>query len=226
MITFVYIAIFLRLVPLFLQWLSHTRKNVGSLYFLLFTLFSFGADVLGLFFCLSDIHTDVLFNFYQIFETVVATFLAIKIGKFNQKIKFILYLFCFLFGISVVLLSFIHGFDFPQDFNWGISRFYILTITFISALHYVRKMDSFNNINAAPLFGLLGIFIYEAMSIIPILSKQIQLATDNPIETYVIYFIFIASGNLIRDALISYNAVLNIKHKVKWTLMRHSYFRE
>lgn len=215
MINVAYIAIFLRLVPLFLQRLSYTRKNVGSLYFLLFTLFSFGADVVGIFFSLSDIHTDVLFNFYQICETVVATFLAIEIGKFNQKIKFILYLFCFLFGISVVLLSFIHGFDFPQDFNWGISRFYILTITFISALHYVRKMDSFNNNNAAPLFGLLGIFIYEALSIIPLLSQQIQRASEKPIESFVIYFIFLVSGNLIRDALISYNAVLNIKHKVK-----------
>jgi len=215
MITFAYISIFLRLVPLFLQMLTFAKKNLGSLYFLAFTFFSFCADVFAIFFISLEIHTDVLFNFYQIFETVVATFLAIEIGKFNKKINLILYLFCFFFGISVVLLSFIHGFDFPQDFNWGISRFYILTITFISALHYVRKMDSFNNINAAPLFGLLGIFIYEALSIIPLLSQQIQRASENPIDSFVIYFIFLVSGNLIRDALISYNAILNIKHKVK-----------
>ena len=215
MITFAYISIFLRLVPLFLQMLTFAKKNLGSLYFLAFTFFSFCADVIGILFISFEIHTDAVYNYYQIFETVVATFLAFEIGKFNQKIKFILYLFCFLFGISVVLLSFIHGFDFPQDFNWGISRFYILTITFISALHYVRKMDSFNNINAAPLFGLLGIFIYEALSIIPLLSQQIQRASENPIDSFVIYFIFLVSGNLIRDALISYNAILNIKHKVK-----------
>jgi hypothetical protein len=198
-------------VPLFLQRSSYTRKNVGSLYFLLFTLFSFGADVVGIFFSLSDIHTDVLFNFYQIFETVVATFLAIEIGKFNPRIKFILYSFCVIFVLSVVLSSFVYNFDFPQDFNWGISRFYILIITFFSALHYVRKMDSFNSINATPLFGLLGIFIYEALSIIPLLSQQIQRASENPIESFVIYFIFLVSGNLIRDALISYNAILNKK---------------
>ena len=215
MITFAYISVFLRLVPLFLQMLTFAKKNLGSLYLLAFTFFSFCADVFAIFFISLEIHTDVLFNFYQIFETVVATFLAIEIGKFNKKINLILYLFCFFFGISVVLLSFIHGFDFPQDFNWGISRFYILTITFISALHYVRKMDSFNNINAAPLFGLLGIFIYEALSIIPLLSQQIQRASENPIDSFVIYFIFLVSGNLIRDALISYNAILNIKHKVK-----------
>ncbi len=211
MINVAYIAIFLRLVPLFLQRSSYTRKNVGSLYFLLFTLFSFGADVVGIFFSLSDIHTDVLFNFYQIFETVVATFLAIEIGKFNPRIKFILYSFCVIFVLSVVLSSFVYNFDFPQDFNWGISRFYILIITFFSALHYVRKMDSFNSINATPLFGLLGIFIYEALSIIPLLSQQIQRASENPIESFVIYFIFLVSGNLIRDALISYNAILNKK---------------
>ena len=215
MINVAYIAIFLRFVPLFLQWLSYARKNVGALYFLLFTLFSFGADILGLFFCLSDIHTDVLFNFYQIFETVVATFLAIEIGKFNPRIKFILYSFCVFFVLSVVLSSFVYNFDFPQDFNWGISRFYILIITFFSALHYVRKMDSFHSFNATPLFGLLGIFIYEALSIIPLLSQQIQRASEKPIESFVIYFIFLVSGNLIRDALITYNAILNIKHKVK-----------
>lgn len=215
MITFAYIAIFLRLVPLFLQWLSHTRKNVGSLYFLLFTLFSFGADVFSIFFIYLEIHTDVVYNYYQIFETIIATFLAIEIGKFNPRIKFILYSFCVFFVLSVVLNSFVYNFDFPQDFNWGISRFYILIITFFSALHYVRKMDSFNSINATPLFGLLGIFIYEALSIIPLLSQQTMRASENPIESFVIYFIFLVSGNLIRDALISYNAVLNIKHKVK-----------
>ena len=215
MITFAYISVFLRLVPLFLQMLSFAKKNVGSFYFLAFTFFSFCADVFAIFFISLEIHTDVLFNFYQIFETVVATFLAIEIGKFNPRIKFILYSFCVFFVLSVVLSSFVYNFDFPQDFNWGISRFYILIITFFSALHYVRKMDSFNSINATPLFGLLGIFIYEALSIIPLLSQQIQRASEKPIESFVIYFIFLVSGNLIRDALISYNAVLNIKHKVK-----------
>ena len=215
MITFAYIAIFLRLVPLFLQMLSFAKKIVGSFYFLAFTFFSFCADVFAIFFISLEIHTDVLFNFYQIFETVVATFLAIEIGKFNPRIKFTLYSFCVFFVISVVSSTFIYHFDFPQDFNWGISRFYILIITFFSALHYVRKMDSFNSINATPLFGLLGIFIYEALSIIPLLSQQTMRASENPIESFVIYFIFLVSGNLIRDALISYNAILNIKHKVK-----------
>ena len=215
MITFAYISVFLRLVPLFLQMLSFAKKNVGSFYFLAFTFFSFCADVFAIFFIYLEIHTDVLFNFYQIFETVVATFLAIEIGKFNPRIKFILYSFCVFFVLSVVLSSFVYNFDFPQDFNWGISRFYILIITFFSALHYVRKMDSFHSFNATPLFGLLGIFIYEALSIIPLLSQQIQRASEKPIESFVIYFIFLVSGNLIRDALISYNAILNIKHKVK-----------
>ncbi len=215
MITFAYISVFLRLVPLFLQMLSFAKKNVGSFYFLAFTFFSFCADVFAIFFIYLEIHTDVLFNFYQIFETVVATFLAIEIGKFNPRIKFILYSFCVFFVLSVVLSSFVYNFDFPQDFNWGISRFYILIITFFSALHYVRKMDSFHSINATPLFGLLGIFIYEALSIIPLLSQQIQRASEKPIESFVIYFIFLVSGNLIRDALITYNAILNIKHKVK-----------
>ena len=215
MITFAYISVFLRLVPLFLQMLSFAKKNVGSFYFLAFTFFSFCADVFAIFFIYLEIHTDVLFNFYQIFETVVATFLAIEIGKFNPRIKFILYSFCVFFVLSVVLSSFVYNFDFPQDFNWGISRFYILIITFFSALHYVRKMDSFNSFNATPLFGLLGIFIYEALSIIPLLSQQTMRASENPIESFVIYFIFLVSGNLIRDALISYNAILNIKHKVK-----------
>ena len=226
MITFAYISVFLRLVPLFLQMLTFAKKNVGSFYFLAFTFFSFCADVFAIFFISLEIHTDVLFNFYQIFETVVATFLAIEIGKFNPRIKFTLYSFCVFFVISVVSSTFIYHFDFPQDFNWGISRFYILIITFFSALHYVRKMDSFNSFNATPLFGLLGIFIYEALSIIPLLSQQTMRASENPIESFVIYFIFLVSGNLIRDALISYNAILNIKHKVKWTLMRYSYFRE
>ena len=215
MITFAYISVFLRLVPLFLQMLTFAKKNVGSFYFLAFTFFSFCADVFAIFFISLEIHTDVLFNFYQIFETVVATFLAIEIGKFNPRIKFILYSFCVFFVLSVVLCSFVYNFDFPQDFNWGISRFYILIITFFSALHYVRKMDSFHSINATPLFGLLGIFIYEALSIIPLLSQQIQRASEKPIESFFIYFIFLVSGNLIRDALISYNAILNIKHKVK-----------
>ena len=215
MITFAYISVFLRLVPLFLQMLTFAKKNVGSFYFLAFTFFSFCADVFAIFFISLEIHTDVLFNFYQIFETVVATFLAIEIGKFNPRIKFILYSFCVFFVLSVVLSSFVYNFDFPQDFNWGISRFYILIITFFSALHYVRKMDSFHSINATPLFGLLGIFIYEALSIIPLLSQQIQRASEKPIESFFIYFIFLVSGNLIRDALISYNAILNIKHKVK-----------
>ena len=215
MITFAYISVFLRLVPLFLQMLTFAKKIVGSFYFLAFTFFSFCADVFAIFFISLEIHTDVLFNFYQIFETVVATFLAIEIGKFNPRIKFILYSFCVFFVLSVVLSSFVYNFDFPQDFNWGISRFYILIITFFSALHYVRKMDSFHSINATPLFGLLGIFIYEALSIIPLLSQQIQRASEKPIESFFIYFIFLVSGNLIRDALISYNAILNIKHKVK-----------
>ena len=130
MITFAYISVFLRLVPLFLQMLSFAKKNVGSFYFLAFTFFSFCADVFAIFFIYLEIHTDVLFNFYQIFETVVATFLAIEIGKFNPRIKFILYSFCVFFVLSVVLSSFVYNFDFPQDFNWGISRFYILIITF------------------------------------------------------------------------------------------------
>jgi len=213
-IYFAYITIFLRIVPLVLQMLSFARENLGSLYFSAFTFFSFCADVIGVFFLAFEIHTDVVYNYYQIFETIIATFLAIEIGKFSPRIRYILYLFCVFFVISVVSSSFIYNFDFPQDFNWGISRFYILIITFLSALHYVRKMDSLNSIKAAPLFGLLGIFIYEALSLIPVLSQEIQVESDNPDQTYFVYFVLIVSGNLIRDALISYNAVLNINKKI------------
>ena len=101
---------------MFLQMLIFAKKNVGSFYFLAFTFFSFCADVFAIFFISLEIHTDVLFNFYQIFETVVATFLAIEIGKFNPRLKFILYSFCVFFVLSVVLSSFVYNFDFPQDF--------------------------------------------------------------------------------------------------------------
>jgi len=209
-----YIALFLRTVPLFLQVLSFANKNVGSFYFLAFTFFSFSADITGVFFISLEIGTDIIHNYYQILETVIVTFLAIEIGKFSPRIRYILYLFCFFFVISVVSSSFIYNFDFPQDFNWGISRFYILIITFTSALHYVRKMGGYNSINSSPLFGLLGIFIYEALSIIPLLSQQILRASEKPVELFVIYFVFLVSGNLIRDVLISYNALLNLKQRI------------
>ena len=214
MIYVAYISVFLRIVPLVLQIISFARGGLGSLYFLAFSFFSFGADVIGMCFTFFNIHSDVVFNIYQIFETIIATCLVIQIGKFKPRIKYILYSFCVFFVMSFVLNSVIYNFDFPQDFNWGLSRFYILVITFISALHYVRKMDSFNSIKAAPLFGLLGIFIYEALSLIPVLSQKIQIESDNPARTYVVYFVFIVSGNLIRDALISCNAVLNINKKI------------
>ena len=213
MIYLAYIAIFLRIFPVVLQWNSYSKRNLGSLYFLLFSFFSLISDLIGIFFNYFRIHTDGVFNIYQIFETVIVTYLAIEIGKFNRKIRVILFAFCFVQGLLTLVYTFNYKFDYPQDYNWGVSRIYILIITFLAALHFVRNINQYNKINAAPLIGLLGVFIYEALSIIPMLSQQLQRKSINPAQTFVIYFVFMVSGNLIRDALISFNAIFYKKHK-------------
>lgn len=191
--------------------MSAKQKNLGAQFFFLLSLFSFLADVIGIISNFTNANTDFVFNLYQISEVVVVTLLAIEIGNFIKKLRTAVLIACTLQVIFFFSLFQPNNFEVLQDYISGIAKLYILIILFISATRYIQNAESNRKINIAPLVGILGIFIYEALSIIPIISLQLQRLFHNPQQIIVIYLIFMMSSNLIRDILISYNAILNLK---------------
>ncbi len=191
--------------------MSAKQKNLGAQFFFLLSLFSFLADVIGIISNFTNANTDFVFNLYQISEVVVVTFLAIEIGNFIKKLRTAVLIACTLQVIFFFSLFQPNNFEVLQDYILGIAKLYILIILFISATRYIQNAESNRKIDFAPLVGILGIFIYEALSIIPIISLQLQRLFHNPQQIIVIYLIFMMSSNLIRDILISYNAILNLK---------------
>lgn len=211
MIYLAYISIILRIIPVSLQWLSVRQKNLGAQFFFLLSLFSFLADAIGIISNLTNTNTDFAFNLYQISEVVIIALLAIELGNFNKKLRNAVLIACALQVIFFFSLFQPNNFEVLQDYISGITKVYILTILFLSATRYIQNAESNRKINIAPLIGILGIFIYEALSFIPIISLQLQRLFHNSQQITVIYLIFMMSGNLIRDVLVSYNAILNLK---------------
>lgn len=211
MIYLAYISIILRIIPVSLQWLSVRQKNLGAQFFFLLSLFSFLADAIGIISNLTNTNTDFAFNLYQISEVVIIALLAIELGNFNKKLRNAVLIACALQVIFFFSLFQPNNFEVLQDYISGITKVYILTILFLSATRYIQNAEANRKINIAPLIGILGIFIYEALSFIPIISLQLQRLFHNPQQITFIYLIFMMSGNLIRDVLVSYNAILNLK---------------
>ncbi len=208
-----YIFIILRIIPVSLQWLSVRRKNLAAQFFFQFSVLSLGADIACIVLIYFNFQTDLVFFLYQIGELIIATFLALEIGRFNKKIRYFQLFICFAQVISFLSLSINVNLNALQDYIAGISKLYILILTFFSALNYIRNSESNRKIDIAPLIGLLGIFIFEALSIIPFISLQLQILYGNP-QQITIYLILAISSNIIRDILVSYNAIINIKKSV------------
>jgi hypothetical protein len=194
-----------------LQWLSARQKNLGAQFLFLLSLFSFLADVIGIISNLTNTNTDFVFNVYQISEVVIITFIANEIGNFNKKLRNSLFIACTIQLIFFIFLFSSNHSEIFQDYINGITKLYILTILFLSATRYIQNAESNHKIEITPLLGLLGIFIFEALSIIPFISLQLQRLSGNPQKVTIIYLILVMSGNLIRDVLVSYNAILNLK---------------
>ena len=211
MIYLAYISIFLRIIPVSLQWLSARQKNLGAQFFFLLSLFSFLADVIGIISNLTNTNTDFVFNVYQISEVVIITFIANEIGNFNKKLRKSLFIACTIQLIFFIFLFSSNHSEIFQDYINGITKLYILTILFLSATRYIQNAEANRKIEITPLLGLLGLFIFEALSIIPFISLQLQRLSGNPQKVTIIYLILVMSGNLIRDVLVSYNAILNLK---------------
>lgn len=206
-----YISIILRIIPVGLQWMSIRQKNLGGQFFFQFSAISFGADIACLMLIYINFNTDFVFFLYQIGELIIATFLALEIGRFNKKIRYFHLLVCLSQVISFLLLSIKMNLNASHDYISGISKLYILILTFFSALSYIKHSESNSKIDFAPLIGLLGIFIFEALSIIPFISLQLQNLSGNTQKLTTLYLILVVSGNIIRDILVSYNAILNLK---------------
>jgi DNA-binding XRE family transcriptional regulator len=191
--------------------MSTRQKNLGAQFFFQLSLFSFLADVIGIISNFTKFNTDLIFNLYQISEVVILTLLAIELGNFNKNLRIALLIACALQVIFFFSIFQPNNFEVLQDYISGVTKLYILTILFISATRYILNARSIEKNNIAPLVGILGIFIYEALSIIPTISLHLQRLFHNPQQITVIYLIFMMSGNLIRDILVSYNAILNLK---------------
>lgn len=206
-----YISIILRIIPVSLQWISMKRKNLGAQFFFLLSLLSFLADVFGVISNITKTNTDFIFNLYQISEVVIITLLAVQFGHFDKKFRNTLFIACLIQLIFFISLLSPTYFDSSQDYINAITKLFILAILFISATRYIQKAESTHKIDIAPLIGLLGVFIFEALSIIPFISLQLQRLSGNPQQITIIYLILVIAGNLIRDVLVSYNAILNLK---------------
>lgn len=207
-----YIAIFLRLIPLVLQGRCYSKKKPGSTFFFLYTLLSFASDLVGLGLHFLKINTDLVFNIYQLGEIICIALLTIEIGNFKYKIRnIILNTSAAIIVVSIASFLFF-DFEESQDYISGISKLYILILLYTAAIHYIRNLGLNEKLNTVPLIGLLGIFIFEALTIIPNLSSQLQRYSDHPKQIAHLYIIIVMAGNLIRDALISYNAILNNKN--------------
>ena len=211
MIYLAYISIILRIIPVSLQWLSARQKNLGAQFFFLLSLFSFLADAIGIISNFTNTNTDFVFNLYQICEVVIITFIALEIGNFNKKLRNSLFIVCTIQLIFFFSLFSPNYFEALHDYINGISKLYILIILFISATSYIQNAEATRKIDIAPLIGLLGIFIFEALSIIPFISLQLQNLSGNTQKLTTLYLILVVSGNIIRDILVSYNAILNLK---------------
>ncbi|MEY2937789.1 MAG: hypothetical protein RL062_378 [Bacteroidota bacterium] len=215
MIVLAYLGILFRIIPICLHWISRTQTKNGSFYFFLFSLISFGSDLLGIIFNYYKIQTDLVFSFYQIAEIIVSTSMAIELGNFKKKFRIILFIFCSLQIVSSGAFYTTYHLDDPQEINLGISKLYVLSILFVSAIHYIRNSEANRKINIAPLIGLLGIFIYESLSIIPIISLNLQRTSLDHQKTFTLYFFLLFTGNFLRDLLISHAGILNIKKQKK-----------
>lgn len=211
MIYLAHISIILRIIPVCLQWISARKKYIGAQFFFLLSLLSLGADLIGLVFYYYTIHTDFIFNLYQIGELIIATFLAITIGSFNKKIQSSLLLACALQIIFFVFIGINYNLNVLNDYITGISKLQILILIFVSAIHYIKNVETTRKIDYAPLIGLSGIFIFEALSIIPLISLNLQRNSPDHQKSFVIYFFLLLTGNFIRDLFISFNAILNLK---------------
>jgi hypothetical protein len=206
-----YFQIFFRILPICLQWVSRSKTKNGSFYFFLFSLLSFSADSIGIIFNYFKIQTGLVFSIYQTSEIIIITILANELGNFKKSLQSILFIACSLQILSSTVFYMYNHLNNPQELNLGIAKLYILFILFLSAIHYIRNSDSNHKINITPLIGLLGIFIYTALSIVPIISQNLQRISLNHQKTFTLYFILLSSGNFIRDLLISYVGVLNLK---------------
>lgn len=211
MIYFIYFSIFFRIIPLCLQWISYKRKNLYAQFFFGFSALSLVADIASFILVYFHFHTDALFNLYQIGEVIIITLLSLSLGNIAKIGRSILISYCFLQVLASILILAFNQFDAYQDYNAGVTKVYIIIILFLSAVRYIQFSETTRKIDIAPLIGLLGIFIFEALSIIPIISQQIQRLSGNPQQITIIYLILVIAGNLIRDVLVSYNAILNLK---------------
>lgn len=207
-----YISIFLRIVPTILQWKASTRNHLGARYFFLLCLISVIADLLGILCHYTKTNTDFVFNAYQIGELVLVSLLVIEIGKFKSTGRAVVLFFCSIQILIFITLTSLDKEVVLQDFMGGISKLYVLIVLFISALNFIRNVGSEHHINVTPLIGLLGIFIFESLSIIPNISMHLQRLFHNPQKITTIYLVFLISGNVIRDVLLSYHAIRCIKN--------------
>lgn len=211
MIILACLAVLFRITPISLQWRAHSKGYHGSLYFFLLSFMSFSADTIGIIFNYYKIQTDLAFSIYQISELIIITLLAIELGKFKKSFRFILFTACSLQIVSSMVCYATYHNDDAQELNLGISKLYVLSVLFILAIHYIRNSEFNRKIDFAPLVGILGIFIYDMLSIIPIISLNLQRNSPNHHKTFIIYFFFLLTGNFIRDLFISFNAILNLK---------------
>lgn len=206
-----YISILIRIIPVVLQWISFSKKNQGAKFLFLFTLISFLSDAISVIFSHIKANTDFMFNLYQISEVVIVTFLAIEVGNFKNKLKTTILTACALQVVFFVSICLLLNLESSQDYISSVSKLYILIILFLAATHFIQNAESNRKIETTPLMGLLGIFIYEALSFIPLITMQLQRLSNHPKQVFNIYLILMISGNVIRDALVTYHAIVQIK---------------
>ncbi len=211
MIYLAYISVILRIIPVGLQWISFSKKNQDAKFLFLFTLISFLSDAICFIFGRTKANTDFMFNLYQISEVVIVTFLAIEVGNFKHKLKTTILTACTLQVVFFVSICQLLNLESAQDYISSVSKLYIPIILFLAATHFIQNAESNRKIEITPLMGLLGIFIYEALSFIPLISMQLQRLSNHPKQVFSIYLILMISGNLIRDALVTYHAIVQIK---------------